>query len=154
MVKKEKLLFWNLVYKLIFKKVLEFIEKLRQKPEKTKNFIAFSASLFFAGCIFLMWLTVVFPDVRQDKATKDKIARNEPSPFSALFGNIAKGFSGVQEKFTDVKSIVSNFSANAVYYEATTTLERDNSNELIIIDETVHATSTNKSATSTIRVGE
>lgn len=134
--------------------MFEYLEKLRQKPEKTKNFIAFSASLFFAGCIFLMWLTVVFPDVRQDQATKDKIAAIEPSPFSALFGNIAKGFSEVQNKFTSVKSVISNFSANAVYYESTTTPEKDNLNNLIIIDETIQATSTTKSATSTTRTGE
>ena len=42
------------------------LEKLRQKPESVKKQIAFAVALSFAGIIFLVWLTVVYPDLRKE----------------------------------------------------------------------------------------
>ena len=77
--------------------MFNFIEKLRQKPESSKTLIAFSFSFLFAGTIFLVWLTVVLPDIRQDQEIKDKVAKIEPSPFSTFFGNVANSFSALND---------------------------------------------------------
>lgn len=132
--------------------MLNYIEKLRQKPEKTKTFIAFSASLFFAGTILLIWITVVFPDIRQDQAVKDRIASIEPSPFSAFFGNIANGFSGIKNQFDNTKEKITA----AVVFTSTTTTESKSSDSVNPPVEFVEvtATSTESTATSTAKIGE
>lgn len=138
--------------------MFDLIHKLRQKNDRTKTFIAFSASLFFAGTIFLVWMTVVLPDVRQDKKVKDKIASIEPSPFSSFFNNIAQGFSGIKGQFSNIKEKVSELSANVINADstmvnATSTFVTEDTDTLILIDESLTATST-VSATTTTKIGE
>lgn len=137
---------------IIFERIMfEYLEKLRQKPEKTKTLIAFSTSLFFAGTILVVWLTVVFPDIKQDKAVRDRIASTEPSPFSIFFGNISDGFSGIKNQFDSAKEKITA----VVVLTSTTTTEsvvQDPVNPPVEFVE-VTDTSTGKTATTT-KIGE
>ena len=42
--------------------MFDLIEKLRQKPNRTKKLIAFLGALLFVGIIFVIWLSVILPD--------------------------------------------------------------------------------------------
>ena len=39
------------------------IEKLRQKPSRTKKQIAFVVSFLLAGVIFVIWLSIIYPAI-------------------------------------------------------------------------------------------
>lgn len=96
--------------------MFNYLEKLRQKPEHTKTLIAFSGSLFVAGCILLVWLTIVFPNILEDNKIRDKVLSNEPSPLSSFFENINSGFSSIMGQFSEVKAKISDFSSSTQHY--------------------------------------
>lgn len=110
--------------------MFELIEKIRNKPEKTKNRIAFLSSLLFVGVIFVIWLTVLFPDFLGQNAKAEKITSSEPSAFSALFSTISQGFSDMGKNISQIKevssAVMSNFSqGDTTHYFATSTKSDD-----------------------------
>lgn len=132
--------------------MFELIEKLRQKPDSTKALVAFSVSLAFAGTIFLVWFTVVLPDIRQDNEIKEKMAKIEPSPFSTFFGNIANSFYALKDQVVDVKTKISEMSNTPVYYNSTSTKTNTGNSNTNYSNGT--ASTTTVTATSTSVVGE
>ena len=102
--------------------MFDLIEKLRQKPDGTKRRIAFLAAFFLSGFIFVIWLSVVYPDFRQQQSQENKVESLNPSPFSGFFETISGGFSGIGQQLNNIKEAVSSFSTNPAYYSATTTI--------------------------------
>ncbi|MES3005299.1 MAG: hypothetical protein V4690_04345 [Patescibacteria group bacterium] len=82
--------------------MFELIEKLRSKPEATKKRVALLGALLFSLCIFGVWLSVVFPQIKNPPVVEEK-GPATPSPLSAFTDNIADGFSSLQETFSDAK---------------------------------------------------
>ena len=101
--------------------MFDFLEKLRAKPDKVKKQISFFLALTFAGIIFAIWLSVIYPDFRLQQSHEQKVANLEPSPLSAFSETVSASLAAVLGQFSKIKSIISSFSTSSVYYSATTT---------------------------------
>lgn len=99
--------------------MFEFIERLRQKPDRVKKQIAFLTALFLAGIIFVVWLSVIYPDWRQTQNRDVEVKSLEPSPSGAISGTFSDGFSAISDQFKKIKEVFSSFSGSAEYYSAT-----------------------------------
>ena len=95
--------------------MFEYIEKLRQKSEKSKRWIAFLTSFSFAGLIFVVWLSVIYPDFRFQEKQRQTATVNEASPVGSFFSNMKEGFAGVKKQVDDIKGIVSGMSSSTYY---------------------------------------
>ena len=100
--------------------MFELIEKLRQKPDGAKKRIAFFGALSISGIIFVIWLSVIYPNWKLGQSQEEKVANLEPSPISTFASTISSGFSAIKDQFLQIKSVISLFSSNPAYYNATT----------------------------------
>ncbi len=99
--------------------MFQTIEKLRGKPERTKKQIAFGGALLFAGIIFVIWLTVVYPSLKQEKNLGDKVNETKKSPVTSFKETFSAGVSGIGEQFKNIKEAISGFSVMPEYYTST-----------------------------------
>ncbi len=108
--------------------MFDLIERLRQKPEKSKKKIAFLASFFVTGLIFAVWFSVIYPDFsfKQKQKEAAKVV-NETSPAEGFFENILAGFSDVKSQFKDLKTLISSFSTTTHYTSNDSTVESTSS---------------------------
>ena len=90
--------------------MFDFIEKLRQKPDRTKKQIAFLVSLLLAGIIFVIWLSVIYPDFSQTQAKETAVSKQEPSPLSNFSDTFSSGISAIGDQFNKIKESLSSFS--------------------------------------------
>ena len=100
--------------------MFELIEKLRQKPDSAKKKIAFFVALLTSGIIFVVWLSVIYPNWKLGQSQKEKVANLEPSPVSSLSSTISSGFSAIKDQFSQVKNVISSFSSSPAHYNSTT----------------------------------
>ena len=100
--------------------MLELIEKLREKPDHVKRQVAFCVAFFFAGLIFVIWLSVIYPDLKQNQVTEEKVTNLEPSPFSTFISTASSGFGGISAEFSKIKNTLSSFSTSPAYYSTST----------------------------------
>jgi hypothetical protein len=105
--------------------MFELIHKLRQKPDSKKKQIAFIISLSFAGIIFVVWLSVIFPSWRRDQLRESEASKLEPSPTSAISSTFADGFSAMGEKLKAMKDALSTFSTEPEYYNSASSSENN-----------------------------
>ena len=82
--------------------MFDFLEKLRHKPDKQKKQIAFFVAFLFVGIIFVVWLTVIYPDFRQSRVNQEKVANLEPGPFSTFTSQLSNGISSITEDLSRV----------------------------------------------------
>lgn len=101
--------------------MFELIERLRQKPDRTKKQIAFLVAFALSGLIFVIWLSVIYPEWREGQMRETKVENLEKSPTYAISETFSDGFRAVGEQFGKIKDAVSSFSAEPTYYSATTT---------------------------------
>lgn len=101
--------------------MFELIERLRSKSDRTKKQVAFLAALFVAGVIFVIWLSVIYPDFRKRQKKNDEVSKLEPSPLGTLGETFKTGFSAIGEQFTSLKESVSSLTTSPVYYSTTST---------------------------------
>ena len=101
--------------------MFELIERLRRKPDRTKKQVAFLTAFFVAGVIFVIWLSVIYPDFRKRQKNIDRVANLEPSPLGTLGETFRTGFSAIGEQFTSLKESVSSLTTSPVYYSTTST---------------------------------
>ena len=105
--------------------MFNFLENLRAKPDKAKKHIAFLVALLFVGIIFVVWLSVIYPDFRQRQAETASTARAEsPSPTSSFGSTFFSGISAIRDQVANIKNAVSAFSAGPAHYNATSTKEK------------------------------
>jgi hypothetical protein len=102
--------------------MFEFLEKLRQKPENVKKRIAFLTAFSFAGIIFVVWLSIVYPDLKNSNPDKNSSKESEPTPLSALGENISAGFSSISGEFGEIKNMIGGFVQNTSEFVATTSV--------------------------------
>jgi hypothetical protein len=95
--------------------MFDYIEKLRQKSDKSKRWIAFLSSFSFAGLIFVVWLSVIYPDFRFQEKQRQTASANEASPVGSFFSNMKEGFAGVKKQVDDMKDVVSGISSSTYY---------------------------------------
>lgn len=87
--------------------MFDFIEKLRQKPEKTKRRIVFLTSFSIVGIIFVIWLSVVFSDFRKEDNLSNDPARGS-SPLTSLSNFFSNSVSSIGEEIYQVKELGAN----------------------------------------------
>jgi hypothetical protein len=110
--------------------MFEYLEQLRKKPLSVRKRIAFFVALSFAGFIFVIWLSIIFPDFRKNEALQANVLSSEPSPITTLGSQIDDGVSEIGSKISDLKNALSSFTdptyirANT---ESTTTITSENS---------------------------
>ena len=90
-----------------------FLEKLRQKPERTRKQIAAGTSFAVTGLIFVMWVTVLNhqpaeqPIQQRVASQESQQTTQQPeratSPLSALSANAKSAFSQLSTQFTNWK---------------------------------------------------
>lgn len=102
--------------------MFEFIEKLRKKSERTKKQVAFLVALFITGLIFVVWLSVIYPDFRRRQEKINYVSNLEPSPLGTLGETFRTGFSAIGEQFTSLKESVSSITTSPVYYSTTSSI--------------------------------
>ena len=103
--------------------MFELIEKLRQKPEGAKKRIAFFTSFFISLTIFIVWLSVIYPDVSNKKVVENSVISSS-TPVDNLYSLFSEGFSEVKNKISELASVVSSISSSTpMYYESTTNTE-------------------------------
>lgn len=112
---KERLLSWNKF------KMFEFLEKLRSKPEKTRKLVAFSTALSFVGIIFLVWISILYPDWKYQKDKEDKITSKEPSPINTMIDAVSKTLINVKDQVSLLGGITSDISSTTFHYVSSTT---------------------------------
>ena len=99
--------------------MFEIIEKLRQKSPRIKKQIAFLTSFSLAGIIFVIWLSVIYPDFRKTQANEQKASSLEPSPISTFGETLGTGISAIKEQFGKLKNGISSFTTDPAHYSAT-----------------------------------
>ena len=100
--------------------MFNLIEKLRQKSPRLKKQIAFLTSFSLAGIIFVIWLSIIYPDFRQTQANEQKASSLEPSPISAFGETFSSGISAIKDQFSQLKGAISSFSTDPAHYSAST----------------------------------
>ncbi len=126
---------------VILNAMFSFIEKLRQKPDRTKKQIAFLTALFLAGLIFVVWLSVILPDFQRGQKREEAVSKLEPSPIEAFGETIGAGFSSIGEQFGKLKeSVTTMVTSSAVYNSASSTSTTTNSSVPFFVEATSTAT--------------
>ena len=90
--------------------MFNFLEKLRAKPDRVKKQIAFLTAFFMVGVIFVVWLSVIYPNFRRAQDQEARVSSMEPSPLSTFTDSFVSGVSGIKEKIDEVKESVSSFA--------------------------------------------
>ncbi len=104
--------------------MFKLIENLRAKPERTKKRFAFLVSFLVAGIIFVVWLTIIYPDFMQNQNEVAHVVKPDPSPLSTLGATISNGFGAIGDEYNKMKEA---FSASSTELSATSTVETDTS---------------------------
>jgi len=103
--------------------MFDYLDKLRQKPERTKKQVAFFVASFIVGVIFVVWFSIIYPQITVSKHQTAKVPENtEPSPASAFSQTFFAGLSAISEQVSKIQETVSSFSTLPTYYSATTTI--------------------------------
>lgn len=116
--------------------MFELIERLRRKSDRTKKQVAFLTALFVAGVIFVVWLSVIYPDFRKKQQKINYVSNLEPSPLGTLGDTFRTGLSAIGEQFTSLKEAVSSITTSPSYYSTTSVT----TNEVVLSTTTTEST--------------
>ncbi len=94
--------------------MLNFIEKLRAKPDHVKKNIAFFTSLGITMIIFVFWLASFNIISGVDKIGNNNLATKSRSPLSSLTASVGSIFGSIKDIFT---------GGNEMLYEADNSIE-------------------------------
>jgi hypothetical protein len=98
--------------------MFELLERLREKPDHTKKQIAFFLTVLIVGFIFVIWLSVIYPDFKDKSLIDDKVSKLEPSPLGTFSETFKTGISAIGEQVTQLKesvsTIVTDFASSSV----------------------------------------
>ena len=72
--------------------MLKIIERLRGKSHSAKKRIAFLTAVSVAGFIFVIWLSVIYPNFKEGEEKENKASKYEVTPFSAFSETISNSF--------------------------------------------------------------
>lgn len=92
----------------------EYIEKVRNKHERTKKRIAFVIALSFSLVILFIWITVTLPDIGNEN--KIDAVSTTKSPVTNFIDVISKSASELQKNVSEVKQVVGQMSSTTIHY--------------------------------------
>ncbi|MEQ1561221.1 MAG: hypothetical protein ABL899_00695 [Nitrospira sp.] len=101
--------------------MFQFIENLRQKPDSVKSRVAFLISFFISGVIFTIWLSVIFPDFKNNQKIEETEKTVGVSPVSTFSDTFSSGFTSLGEQINNIKESVGAMFSAPIYYSATST---------------------------------
>jgi len=100
--------------------MFNFLENIISKPLEVKKRIAFLTAFAFAGFIFVIWLSVVYPDFKNDESAKTANDTKAESPIDTFSGALSEGFYSISSEFSKVKEIVGTIVPPAGVVSTTT----------------------------------
>lgn len=103
--------------------MFEFLEKLRQKPDGAKKQIAFLFSFFLVGIIFVVWLSIIYPDFRQDAEIEKTVPKLEPSPLETFKNTFKTGTSAIGEQISKLKGTITEITTDLATSTVATSTE-------------------------------
>lgn len=95
--------------------MLNKIEKLREKSPEAKKKIAFLGALFFSGLIFVVWLSIIYPNFKEEKGRKDKVNELHDSPFATFSDLVYSSYLSLKGEANDFKVGLTGNSPNVEY---------------------------------------
>ena len=104
--------------------MFNWLDNMRQKSLSTQRLWAFGISLFIVGVIFVIWLSVIFPNFlhTQDIAAKNTQVEKYVTPSQNIWSTIGSVWSGVTSQYQSLQQQMKNINLNnTVQYQATTT---------------------------------
>lgn len=107
--------------------MFEYLEKVRQKDEKSKKRIAFYCALAFSLVLFLLWLTVSLPQIKSKKIERDAVSETTKSPVTNFMDALSNGVMEIQKSLSEVKAGINMFSSSTAYYVASSSLDNSTS---------------------------
>lgn len=120
--------------------MFQTIEKLRSKPESAKKRIAFLIAFLISGLIFVVWLTIIFPDFKKTQDKESSIAKSGVSPISAFSDAISSSYGAVSSQISKIKEAVGALNSPEVFRNSTSATEATTSSNYIVYPS---ATTTN-----------
>lgn len=115
--------------------MFRFIEKLRQKPEKTRKRYAFGVSFSIVLIIALVWGVTLPSRLHETNSLSEP--DNGPSPLDSLVRNFQSGFSSVQQSLQYnpfAKVSTSSVSVNNISSSTPEATTSNSLNQVIISD--------------------
>ena len=103
--------------------MFQTIERLRAKPDRTKKQVAFLTAFFVTGIIFVVWVSVVYPDFKARQDAAKKVSAKDPTPTSGLAEIFSTGIGAIGEQFSQIKEAISEGASNDAYYASPVTGE-------------------------------
>ncbi len=88
--------------------MFELLESVRKKPENTKRLIAFFISFLFCALMFVIWISVWYPQWKDGELAKQTDTPSTLAPLSSLTQTFSSGFSQVGNEFSKLKTIIKN----------------------------------------------
>jgi cytoskeletal protein RodZ len=79
------------------------IEDLREKGDNTKKRIAFLLALLFSGIIFVIWLTVIYPNFVNQKKEESALNENKEGPVTNFTDTISRGIFSIEKQIQGLK---------------------------------------------------
>ncbi len=116
--------------------MLNFIERLREKPHNIRKKIALLIAISFSGLILIMWSIVIYPSFKENERRDSEATENELSPVSAFSDMI-------YASFLTFGGEVSNFKSSLGLTSSETYVNNASSSELIQYETPTTATSEN-----------
>lgn len=105
--------------------MFKYLDYLRKKPDIYKKTFAIMVSFFVVGVMFVVWLSVIYPDIKNIGQKKAKIKENNPTAISAFMANVFEGFGSIQESFGELTGSMDDINnlLETTYYNSSTTTE-------------------------------
>ena len=76
-----------------------YLDRLRNRPDHHKERIAFGLATFFTALVFVVWLSVLFPNGSNDIVAKEKPVEKGETPFTALKNGVAQVYEASKDLF-------------------------------------------------------
>lgn len=118
--------------------MFELIEKIRNKPERAKKRIAFLTALSFSSVIVVIWLSVIYPDLRFVENQKQSAAAVESGPTESFLKNIKEGFSGAKKQIDNIKQSISSIASSTNHIQNNTADPEPTYEESLVASSTIN----------------
>ncbi len=103
--------------------MFNFLDKIRKKPARVKKQIAFFTAFSFAGIIFVVWLSVIYPDFVDTQEKQSKISSIQANPTDNFTSFFSQGMTGIKDQYQKLKEAMTAFSSGPTYYSASSSPE-------------------------------
>src|SRR5262245_6201177 len=101
--------------------MFESLDRLRQKPDGAKRKIAFFTSFSVVLVIFVVWLTVIYPDF-MNKNSGEVVEKKADAPVDNFASVFTESLNRLGEEIGKLKDLTSGLSSStSSYYNATDT---------------------------------